>query len=87
MTNDIDANENVIYQTILNNCTHPVVLIVKAEYNRTGVLTDELKTVLDIKLKGGVYEEEEEVLEAKTNSSVSVRDYTKPGNPIVEVTP
>jgi len=82
--------DDVIYHTVLNNCVHPAVLTVKAEYDKTGVLTDEIKAVLDIKLTGiGSYHGE--VVETagttsgpSVSSTLMVRDYTKEGNPAVE---
>lgn len=85
MTNAI--NENVIYKTVLNNCKHKAILLVKAEYDKTGILTDEIKAVLDIKLTGVGSYTDEEVSEVKVAtsgpvaSSITVRDYTKEGNP------
>ena len=82
--------QDVIYRTVLANCQHPAILVVRKEFEETGVITDEIKAVLDIKLTGiGTYYEEVTETTGTTSgpavsSTLMVRDYTKEGNPAVE---
>ena len=82
-----DKQKMVAYLTVLNNCTNKAIVPVTEEYNKTGILTDEMKAILDIKLTGiGSFTEEK--LDDKTKATrpaqIQPRDYTKANAPLIE---